>query len=204
MIKNVMTGVYTRNGEENSFNFYTSLRAVDKVSFVNSVTDMLIDENYNSVLRNMMFDYMIIEIFTDVDTSSITDPNNKNAINMIEDLLDETNIVDVVKESVDVGLIEELNKAVDDNIEYRTGIHKNPLSEGLSYILATIEKKMSNINTDELMKVAEMFNGIKGELTMDKMVEAYSKSNVFKQKYEKMISDKEQHNANIEAITSAK
>ena len=202
MIKNVMTSVYTRNGEENSFNFYTSLRASDKITFVNSVSDMIVDTNYNSVVRNLIFDFMIINMFTDVDTSYITDVDNQNAIDMIEDLIDETNIVDIVKENVDFGLIEELDKAVDNNIEYRTGIHKNPISEGLGKILDTLEKKLSIINTEELAQVSKIFNGIQGEFTMDKMIDAYSKSNVFKKKYEKMIDDKEKHIADIEAIAS--
>lgn len=204
MIKNVMTSVYTRNGEENSFSFYTSLRASDKVTFVNSVVDMLVDVNYNSVIRDLIFDFMIINMFTDIDTSDITKPDNQNAINMIEDLLHETNIVDVVKANVEIGLIEELNKAVDDNIEYRTGIHRNPISESLSRILDTLEKKLSNINinSEELMKVSKIFNNIQGELTMDKMIEAYTNSNMFKQKYDKMVEDKEKHISDIEAIAS--
>ena len=47
-----------------------------------------------------------------------------------------------------------------------------------------------------------IFNGIKGEFTMDKMIDAYSKSDVFQKKYDKMIENKEEHIANIEAISS--
>jgi hypothetical protein len=170
-------GVYTKNGEENTFNYYSTLRAYDKIKFVNFVSDILIDDNYNSVLRDIIFDIAIVHILTDIDVSDVI--NSVNAINQIEDFLDETNIVKIVKANADE-LIEELNKAVDENIEYRTGIHKNPIAESLSHLLNTLEKKVSGIDTDSMMKMAQIINNMSGEFTADKLLEAYSKSDMFK------------------------
>ena len=111
MIRNVRTGVYTYNGEEVSFNFYTSISAYDEVRFVNTVTNTLVDDSYISVIRNLIFDFEIIDIFTDIDISNIKD------INAIEQFLEETNIVEIVKANVDSDVVEELNRAVDENIE---------------------------------------------------------------------------------------
>ena len=199
---NVKMSTYTHNGEEKSFNFYTSLRAMNKLKFVNIVTDLVIGDNYNSVIRDMMFDFAIVEVFTDIDTSAIH--SSSNSIEMIEDLLDETNIVDIVKANAEYGLIEELNKAVDDNIEYRTGVRKNPIAESLSHLLNTIEQKMSGIDTESMMQFAEIISSMSGELTTDKMLEAYSKSNMFKDRYAQILSDKEQHNVKMEAIADMK
>ena len=174
MIRNTRTGVYTYNGEEVSFNFYTSISAYDKVRFVNTVVNTLVDDNYISVIRNLIFDFEIIDVFTDIDTSNIKD------INAIEQFLEETNIVEIVKANIDSNVIEELNKAVDDNIEYRTGIHKNPISESLSNLLNTLEEKVSGIDTEKMMEMAQIFSNVSGELTADKMLEAYSKSDLFK------------------------
>lgn len=182
-------GIYTRNGLEFTFNFHTSLRAIDKMKFVDSVTNLVVGDNYNSIIRNMIFDFNIIRIFTDVDITDITSPENNDAINMIEDLLDETNIVDIVKTNVDVGLIAELNKAVDDNIEYRTGIHKNPITESLSRLLDTIEHKVSDIDTESMMKMAQSISNVSDELTVDKMLEAYAKSDMFKKRHGEIDSN---------------
>lgn len=206
MKKNVKMGVYTKNGEDVSFNFYTNLRASDKLTFVNSIIDLVVDQKYNSVIRDLVFDYMIIEVFTDIDTTNIKMANN--SIDMIEDLLEETNIVEIVRANVETGLIEELDKAVDDNIAYLTGIQKNPIVEGLGNLLNTIEKKLANIDTEEMAKAAQMITTMTGELTATNMLEEYAKSDMFKEKYNQMIAEKEQHNTEMEntgvAIKKAK
>lgn len=177
MNRTVKMGVYNRNGEENTFNYYSTLRAYDKLKFVNFVTDTLIDGNYNFVIRDMIFDIAIVHIMTDIDVSNILE--SADVVNQIEDFLDETNIVEIVKANAD-DLIEELNDAVDKNIEYRTGIHKNPITESLSHLLDTLEKKVSGVDTDSMMKMAQVIGNMSGELTADKVLEAYSKSDMFK------------------------
>lgn len=202
MKKNVKVGIYTHNGKEVCFNFYTSLRAVDKIKFVDSVTGYLVGNNYNSVIKDMMFDFTIIDVFTDVDITKII--NSDDAINMIEDLLDETNIVAIVKANAERGLIAELEKAVDDNIEYRTGIHKNPLTESLSSLVNTIERKLDGIDTDAMMQMAQVISGMSGEMTPERMLEAYSKSDMFKERYAQLIADRESHNATINNVSAFK
>ena len=195
-------GVYTRNGLEFNFNFHTSLRAVDKMRFVSNVTNLVVGDNYYSVIRDMIFNFNIISIFTDVDISDITDPENNNAINMIEDLLGETNIVSIVIANAEDGLIAELQNAVDDNIAYRTGIQKNPLTESLSNLVNTIERKLDGIDTESMMEAAKIFSGMTGELTPERMLDAYEKSDVFKKNREQMIANREQHTDEIEAAAN--
>jgi hypothetical protein len=192
MNKNVKMGVYTKGEEQVAFNFYTSLTASKKLTFVNSVVNTIIDDNYNSIIKDVVFDYIMIQVFTDIDTAPLED------IDKIEEFLADTNVISIIKENVESGLIDELNKAVDMNIEYRTGIHKNPIGEVFANLLNTLENKIDNINidTDSMMKMAEVFNGISGELTVDKVLEAYSKSDTFKKNRENMttnnITNKEQ------------
>lgn len=198
MKKNVKMGVYTRNGESVSFNFYTNLRAVDKMKFVDTVTGYVVGDNYNSVIRDMMFDFTIIDIFTDVDITEIVN-SKTNSINMIEDLLDETNIAAIVRANAESGLIAELEKAVDDNIEYRTGVRRNPIADGISSLLNTIETKLAGIDTDGMMQMAQVISGMSGEMTPERVLEAYSKSDMFKERYAQLLADKEHHDAAIEA-----
>ena len=199
MKKNVKMGVYTRNGESISFNFYTNLRTVDKMKFVDTVTSYVVGDNYNSVIRDMMFDFTIIDIFTDVDITEIVN-SKTNSINMIEDLLDETNIAAIVRANAENGLIAELEKAVDDNIEYRTGVRKNPIADSISSLLNTIETKLAGIDTDGMMQMAQVISGMSGEMTPERMLEAYSKSDMFKERYAQLLADKERHDAAIEDV----
>ena len=171
MIKDVMTGTYTYKGEDVNFNFYTNLTASEKAAFVASITNTLVDEDYQMLLRDMIFDYRIITEFTDVDMSFVVDSDN--SIDEIEDFLMETNIVDIVKSNVKAGLIEELNKAVDTNIEYRTGIHKNAFGESLVGLIKTLENKVDEFDMTGAMDMVKKFSGMTGDFTPKSIVEAY-------------------------------
>lgn len=201
MNKNVKMGVYTRNGEEISFNFHTSLRVADKIKFVNSVTSQVVNDTYNSVIRDLMFQYTIIDIFTDIDTSNIRTSNNP--LDLIESLLEETNIVDIVVNNADDSLIDELSRAVDDNIEYLTGIHKNPIREGLGRLLYTVERKIADMDVSELTKAAKVIGNIQGDFTMEKMLDAYSKTDIFKERYAQILADRAAHDAEMSATGGA-
>ena len=73
------------------------------------------------------------------------------------------------------GLLQSLNKAVDDNISYRTGVQRNSLSDALSNLLVTFNKKINDIDTDSLMEVAQKLNNMTGDLSADSILEAYQK-----------------------------
>ena len=65
MMKEMKTGVYTHiteNGSESySFNFITDLLASDKAVFVRKVVDTIVsDTNYDSVLKDIIFDFTVI------------------------------------------------------------------------------------------------------------------------------------------------
>jgi hypothetical protein len=200
-MKNVMTGTYIRkseSGEENfNFDFYTELSMVNKLKFVKSVTDTLIDDkSYNSIIRDLVFDFFIVEIFTDIDT---TDIRETNFINNAEQLLEETNIVDIVKANMEIGLLEELNEAIDLNIQYITGIHPNPLNEALAGLVGTLENKIKEVDLDTMMKMAQKFANMVGELTPDSVVNAYINSDMHKKNLEE-IAEAKAERAESEAV----
>lgn len=186
----IKTGTYNRNGESIPFEFSTSLSASNKLNFVNSVVKVVVDDDdYNYVIENMIFDFYIVNYFTNIDVSEITEsPNN---IDMIEDFLNETDIVNIIKMNAVHGIINELEKAVSLNIEYKTGIHVNPISSSLSSLLDTIEQKVDSIDFEEMMGIAESIAGISDELTADKLLDAYAKTDIFKKNWENAESDKE-------------
>lgn len=186
----IKTGTYNRNGESIPFEFSTSLSASNKLNFVNSVVKVVVDDDdYNYVIENMIFDFYIVNYFTNIDVSEITEsPNN---IDMIEDFLNETDIVNIIKMNAVHGIINELEKAVSLNIEYKTGIHVNPISSSLSSLLDTIEQKVDGIDLEEMMGIAESIAGISDELTADKLLDAYAKTDIFKKNWDNVESDKE-------------
>lgn len=179
MIKEVKTGTYFKGEESFNFDFYTNISTAKKVEFVNSVASLVVDGvNYNSVIRGLVFDFYLIDIFTTVNTVDLK--TSDFFLDDVEEFLEEANIVDIVRANMEVGLIEELNKAVDLNIEYLTGIHTNPLNDALTSLVNTLEKKLEEIDLDSAMEMASKFSGMTGEFTPENIVNAYLNSDVHK------------------------
>lgn len=181
--------IYKYGKDEYTFDFYTSLAASDKARFVNTVTYLLVGDDYNLVLKDILFDLYIIKIFTNVDISEIL-----NSVTMVDDaekFLDETNIIEIVKANVEDGVIDELENALALNIEYKTGIHRNIISDSIANLINTLEKKVGDfvIDSDSIMGMMDMLNGISGELTMDKMLDAYARSDMYKQNREEIADN---------------
>ena len=181
-MKNVMNGVFVYNDKDYEFNFATDISAYEKIMFVNSVVDSVVDgDYYNLVAKDLIFDFYIVDVFTNVDTSFIDDKDNDgNAIHpiiLIEHFLNNSNIVDVVKANVKPELLAELNYSVDKCIEYRTGIHTNYLNEALTSLIDTIERKIGEIDLAGATDVANMLSGITEDFTLDNIVSAYIESN---------------------------
>lgn len=172
------TGAYFYGDESYNFNFTTSLSASDKISFVNSVVNTVVDNNYYTVIRDILFDFSIIRTFTDIDTTFVK--NSDSMIDTIEKFLEETNIVDIVKVNMEIGLFEELNEAVNKAIEYRTGIHPSPLNDALASLLSTLEKKVNEYDLGSMMGVAQKFMGMTEEFNLDNLVKAYMNSDTHK------------------------
>lgn len=171
------TGTYFYNDESHNFEFVTSLSIKEKITFVNTVANTVVDDNYNYLLRSIMFDFMIVKTFTDIDTSflKIEDEygNIITDIDLLEKFLDEANIVEIVKANMEFGLLDSLNEAVDKAIEFRTGIHSSPLNNALASLLSTLERKVEEIDLGSAMSMAQKFAGMTGELTPESLINAY-------------------------------
>lgn len=180
MNNEIKTGVYTLDGEDTPFAFYTSLSAYRKAQFVNSVSDILVGDNYNYVIRDLAFDFCIVAIFTDIDTSDVQDADD--GITAMEEFVEKFKpVIDIVKANVEDGVFDELHTAIDLNVEYRTGIHINPISSSIASFIDTIERKVDGINLNSMMDLAQSMAGISDELTADKLLDAYAKTNIFKE-----------------------
>lgn len=179
MNNEIKTGVYTIDDNDTPFAFYTSLNAYRKSQFVVSVCNTLVGDNYNYVLDDLVFDYFIVAIFTDIDVSEVQ--KSDNGISAMEEFVEKFKpVIDTVKANAVDGVLDELRKAIDLNIEYRTGIHINPISSSIASLLDTLNNKFSGFDLDKMMEIAEPMSKIAGELTPEKMLDAYAKTDVFK------------------------
>ena len=121
---------------------------------------------------------------TDIDMSEFK--KSSAFLDDVEEFLMETNIVEIVKANAFPTLFDELNNAVDDSIEYLTGIHKNPLNNALTSLINTFERKISEVDLENMMSVANKLNGITDDFTIENLVNAYVKSDVHKQNLEEI------------------
>lgn len=185
MMKEMKNGVFTYNGEDYNFDFSTSLSAYEKMVFVKTVVENLVDDNnYDSIIRDLVFDFVVIDMFTNIDTSFINakDDDDKiiHPIIIIEHFLDETNVVDIVKANMETGLLEELNRAIDLNIQYITGIYTNPLAEAVANLVSTIEKKVDEFDMSSAMDMVQKFSSMIEEFTLENALNYYMNSDVHK------------------------
>lgn len=180
-MKNKMIGTYIDNRTEKDYNFefYTNLSTSEKLKFTNTVTSLLVDgEDYNSVIRDLLFDFYLIDMMSEIDLGDLK--QSPRFIDDVEQFLEETNIVDIIKANAETGLIDELNKSISLNIQYKTGIHPSPLGEALAGLVNTLEKKVNEIDLDGMMDMVNMFAGMTEGLTPENIVDAYMNSDTHK------------------------
>lgn len=189
MMRETKNGVYTRNDKSIDFTFYVSIPVSNKLKFVNFVVNQIVDDKYNSIIRDLIFDFAIVRLLTDVDVKEVIDKDD--TITAIEEFLDETNIVEIVKMNSSE-LIRELNEAVDDNIEYLTGIRKNSIERSVSQLLNTLARKVEGVDTTTMMEAAKVISNIKGDFTPESMIDAFGRSEVFKNRHREILKEKEQ------------
>lgn len=179
------TGVLTYKDMSQNFSFKTSLSAYDKMVFVKTVVDNLVsDDGYDVVIKDLMFDFAIIEVFTNIDTSFINttddDGNSIHPVILIEHFLEETNVVDIIKANMKDGLLDELNHAIDLNIQYLTGINPNPLNEAVANLVSTLEKKINEVDLNSMMGMAQKFAGMTEDFSLENAIKYYMDSDTHK------------------------
>lgn len=196
----VMNDVYTRNGEEIEFNYYTDLPMSKKVAFVNAVADTVVGDNYYyPMLKDMIFDFHLVNFFSDIDMGIDYDDVDR-LLDEVETFLSETNAADVIKVNINIDVLMELVDSVDKAIEYKTGIHPSPIADALASLLDTVEKKFSGIDVNSMTGMAKVFGKLQGDITPEKMLEAYAKSDIFKKQHEDVVAAQEKRDAEMDVV----
>lgn len=191
-----MTTYVSANGVDIEFNYCYDIPMSQKIAFVDSVVSPVVgDDYYYPMIKDIMFDFRMIQFFTDIDTDVV---DGDDTLDQIVEFLESTNAADVVKVSVNFDVIQELYEAVDKAIEYKTGIHPSPIADGIASILKMAEEKLSGIDVDSANAMAKVFGNMQGNITPDKMLEAYANSDVFKKMHEKVVKKQDERDKKAE------
>lgn len=181
---------YMSNGVDIEFNYYYDIPMSRKLVFVDSVVDPIVgDDYYYPMLKDVMFDFRMVQFFTDIDTGVV---DGDDTLDQIVEFLERTNAADIVKVSVNFDVVQELYDSIDKAIEYKTGIHPSPIADGIASILDTIEHKFAGIDMDAMTGMAKVFGKLQGDITPDKMLEAYAKSDVFMKMHEDVVKKQDE------------
>lgn len=180
------TGVYKRviEGEEKDFDFefQTDINMESKLTFVNLVVGNLVKEDtktYFSAMLDLIFNYVLVQRFTNIDVNTIVGEDDKDSINKIEEFFDNSNVIEILKANIESDVIDSLYKSVLDNIEYKTGVRQNNILGTINSILKVIEDKTKELDISKLMESAEKLNAIKDGFTPEKILEAYANTSMF-------------------------
>lgn len=192
----INTDTYTRNNEEVEFAYKINLTMSQKIEFVSAVVDTVVgDDYYYPMLKDMIFDFHLVNFFTDVfdNSSSFT-------IDEIEEFLNETDVADILKINIDFDLLTELYDSVDKAIEYKTGIHISPIEDAIKSLLDTVERKFRDIDVDSMTGMAKVFEKLQGDITPDKMLEAYANSDIFKKQHDDVVENQAKRDAAMKKV----
>ena len=174
--------------KEIDFKYRTELTLQQKVSFVNFVLGVIFDDDYCfSIIKNEVFDIALIYMFTDVLQY---DEDFTFSLNNIEEMLNTTNVIEILKKEIDNDLIKGLNEVIDINIAYKTGVNVNSISTSFSSLLKTIENKVSDFDVDEFSNTLKKFGDITNGMSPDKIIELYTKTDAYKKNYKSTLSTK--------------
>ena len=197
MSDKIISDTYINNGEEIEFSYYANPSMSKKFSFVRSVVDVVCgDDYYFPMIRNMIFDFYLIKFFSDIVVYS----EDKDSIDYVEEFLANNNAATIIKLGIDSDVLQELYENVDKMIEYKTGIHPSPIENVISKILDTLEQKFANIDVDAMTGMANVFGKLQGDITPEKMLEAYAKSDVFKKQAKEVIANQKKREATMEKV----
>lgn len=173
-MKNIKTGVAIdkRTNEELKFSFQTDLTIKEKIRFVSKVVNTIVsDDDYYSFLKDLIFDFEIIEVFTDIDTTDISESMDR--ITAMEEFVNNTNVVEIVKANA-TNVIEELSQAVDNDIEFKTGVHHNSVLESLEKLIESLNN-MLNKNYDDIVSMAKKINEM-GDIQSEDLLNIIAKN----------------------------
>lgn len=183
--------VYTYNGEDVEFQYSSSATYLEQITFVNTVTSVVANEDYMPLLKDIIFNYTLVSMFTDIDVTMFETKGNVD-IDTFADFDKQTGVSDFLKSVIDEDIIYSLNDSVDCNIAYKTGIHRDSVSTAIVDLIKVAERKLSawdgNIDSKEVAKFIEKFNV--SDLNAESVVKTYLNTDIHKNKVSDVVEAK--------------
>lgn len=174
---------YFLNGNKVEFTIYEDMGIMAKTNFVDFVVGNVVDaenKRYRSFIRDIMFDFAIITFMTDIDTSTIIDNDDSfsDQISEIETFLHCVDVPNSIKPYIKKEIFNELNLAIDQNIEYSTGIKLNDVSRSICSFIDVLKEKINSVDIDSLSGAVKKISDMKDGVTSKDIVSEYFKSNI--------------------------
>lgn len=165
------------NGERVDFHYKTEITPTEMAQFVNNVLMVVVGDNYYPFLSDLMFDYELVHWFTDIDIADYT--TGERPLDDYAEFFKNTGLSTNMKINVPSDVREALYSSVMAAIEYKTGMHINLIEASVSKLIDTIDEKIGDMDLVDVSNLSDIVNGLQGELTANKVVEAYKNSKLF-------------------------
>lgn len=132
-----LTGSYTdKSGTKIPFHYTDDIPLEKKLELVKDVVNTATsDAIYVDLLEEIYFNFDLVNYFTDIDTSSLFSGTSPADIGPLEELLNDTDLAAVLRESIKPDVLKKLEQAVDHGIACKTGYHRDVVSEAIASFL---------------------------------------------------------------------
>lgn len=176
--------IYTYNGEDVEFHYSSSATYFEQTEFVYAVTSVVAGDDYLPLLKDIVFNYTLVTIFTDIDTSNFKNEGEENIdIDKFAEFDEQTGVSAFLKSAIDENVLTALEDSVDCNIAYKTGIWKDSITTAIAELIKSLQKRVAewdvNIKSEEVSEFIEKFNS--SDLNADALVNAYLQTAVHKE-----------------------
>lgn len=177
--------------ESVAFNYVKNPNRSELQEYVDAVVNVLVaDGHYHPLMRNIVADFLLIYIFSDIDVHDILESNDA----AMEEYVNSNTIAAVIKDGFGTDLTNEIMEAIDDGIAYKVGFYKNPVSVEFAKLINKINNFATQINVDDMEKFIKNVNSIEDNLTADKIVNAYATSEEVATLYKEADKRREKQN----------
>jgi len=136
---------YLYNGEEHTLNIKSDISVMRKASFVKTVCDLLVTDGiYLSILRPTVFYFCVGRYFTDDEMFRLAGADID--LDALEDFFNNSGFIGIVKASIEKGVLDELDTAVDDAVASKTGVYPNHAGRAVKSLIQTIAEKVNTFD----------------------------------------------------------
>lgn len=163
--QNIETNYEDIDGKEYPVTIWLDKPVADKESAAMSIVNTLVnekDKEYYGLFSEYVWKYYIIKLFADGIEFS-----KEPTFEEIEQFVTETNLYYIVLQHVDGDITDEIQKEVERNIEFKTGVRMHTVEDILSEALTSMQQKVDSVDVDSLTtnmaKVMTELKKINGE-----------------------------------------